>query len=66
MLFTISDGSQKDIVSGSQVLVVKGFLPPEFEKDFILIEDVDVDGPKARLEQGQISTISPELIRIVL
>jgi hypothetical protein len=66
MIFTIADGSQKDINAGSMVMVKQGFLPPEFEGKFIEIKAIADGYPMAQLEPEQLSGISPELILVVV
>lgn len=76
MIFTISDGSQKDIVVGSRVLVRPGYLPRNFDGQWITITAVHPEGPYAPLEDVVIddpetdinaqSCISPQIITMVV
>ncbi len=66
MLYKVADGSMVDIVIGSQVVVRDGILPPEFNGVTIEVLALDLSGPMAQLEAGQLSVISPELIEVII
>lgn len=66
MLYQISDGSTVDIVLGQQIICRPGFLPKQFDDVAIEVLDLDSQGPKAQLEPGQLSVISPQIIERVI
>jgi hypothetical protein len=62
MLYTISNGSVKDINVGDFIRCVKGSLPPALDGQAIEILAVDDAYPYAQLEPDQLSAIDPLII----
>lgn len=68
MIFTIADGTQKDIEIGNAVVCVDGVLPPSVSPGaFILVANLTANGVQAQvIPQGgwipQPIDISPDLI----
>lgn len=77
MTFTIANGTQVDIQVGSQIKAVPGYLPAQFNGQWLPVMAVDESGPFVALEEytpdpnpeagiNPLSCVSPQIIGAVL
>lgn len=67
MIFTISDGSQKDINVNSRIVICDDYIPSEYKDARLTVVKIENEGlgfmPYVQLDQ--ISAIEPKIIKAV-